>query len=224
MKIFIDSANISEIKEAQNMGILDGVTTNPSLIKRAKQNSSKRFKEIIDEILIEFKDIPVSVEVLSIDYEGMLREAEDLKKDEKGHFYPNIIIKLPCTKDGLRACHTLSQKEIKTNLTLCFQPMQALLMAKAGAEYISPFIGRLDDQSEEGINLVANIKMIYTNYGYKTKILVASVRSPIHLLTAARMGADCATVPLSVIGQLLKHPLTDIGLEKFLKDSKPPTI
>jgi len=220
MEIFIDSASIAEIREAREMGVLDGVTTNPSLIKIAKQKSNKRFKEIVDEILVEFKDIPVSVEVLSTDYEGMLQEAEDLRKDEKGHIYPNIIIKLPCIKAGLKACHKLSQENIKTNLTLCFQPMQALLMAKAGAEYISPFVGRMDDQSEDGMNLVANIKMIYTNYNYKTKILVASIRNPIHLLTAARMGADCATVPLSVIGQLLKHPLTDIGLEKFLQDSK----
>ncbi|MBI9071720.1 MAG: fructose-6-phosphate aldolase [Melioribacteraceae bacterium] len=210
MKFFIDTANIDEIREAEALGILDGVTTNPSLVAK----EGKEFIPLLKEI-VEIVDGPVSAEVVSTDYEGIIREAEDLVKIHK-----NIVIKVPLIKEGLKAVKTLSEKGIKTNVTLCFSPSQALLAAKAGATYISPFVGRLDDISHDGMELIAQIIEIYDNYNFATEVLVASIRHPLHLVDAARMGADVATMPLSVIDKLFKHPLTDLGLEKFLSDWK----
>lgn len=210
MKFFIDTANIDEIREAEALGILDGVTTNPSLVAK----EGKEFIPLLKEI-VEIVDGPISAEVVSTDYEGIVKEAEELVKIHK-----NIVIKVPLIKDGLKAVKTLSGKGIKTNVTLCFSPSQALLAAKAGATYISPFVGRLDDISHDGMELIAQIVEIYDNYNYQTEVLVASIRHPLHLVDAARMGADVATMPLAVIDKLFKHPLTDIGLEKFLSDWK----
>jgi len=210
MKIFIDTANIDEIKEANNLGILDGVTTNPTLISR----QDKPFMEVVNEIC-KIVDGPISVEVVSLEYDGMLKEARKYSK-----IHENIVIKIPLIKEGLHAVKTLSQEGIKTNVTLCFSPNQALLTAKAGATYVSPFIGRLDDRSHTGMDLVCSIKQIYDNYGFETKIIVASIRNPLHVLNAALYGADIATIPFAVIEKLIRHPLTDIGIERFLEDWK----
>ncbi|MCF8240392.1 MAG: fructose-6-phosphate aldolase [Melioribacteraceae bacterium] len=208
MKFFIDTANLEEIKEAAALGILDGVTTNPSLVAK----EGKNFRELLVEIT-NVVDGPISAEVVSTNYDGIVKEAEELAAIHK-----NIVVKVPLIKEGLKAVKTLSEKNINTNVTLCFSPSQALLAAKAGAAYISPFVGRLDDISHYGMDLVGQIVDIYHNYGYTTEVLVASIRNPLHLVDAALMGADVATMPFKVIDQLFKHPLTDIGLEKFLSD------
>jgi transaldolase len=210
MKFFIDTANINEIKEAAALGILDGVTTNPSLVSK----EGKDFRKLLDEILA-IVDGPVSAEVISTDYNGIIKEAHELAKIHK-----NIVIKVPLIKEGLKAVRTLSSENINTNVTLCFSASQALLAAKAGATYISPFVGRLDDISHDGMELISQIVQIYKNYNYKTEVLVASIRHPLHLVEAALMGADVCTMPFSVIDRLFNHPLTDIGLEKFLSDWK----
>lgn len=210
MKFFIDTANINEIKEAAALGILDGVTTNPSLVAK----EGKDFRKLLDEILAVVNG-PVSAEVISTDYDGILKEAHELAK-----IHHNIVIKVPLIKEGLKAVRTLSLENIKTNVTLCFSPSQALLAAKAGATYISPFVGRLDDISHDGMELISQIVQIYKNYNYKTQVLVASIRHPLHLVEAALMGADVCTMPFSVIDKLFNHPLTDLGLEKFLSDWK----
>ncbi len=210
MKFFIDTANIDEIKEASALGILDGVTTNPSLVAK----EGKNFRELLDEI-IKLVDGPISAEVVSTDYEGIIKEGRELAAIHK-----NIVVKVPLIKEGLKAVKTFSEEGIKTNVTLCFSPTQALLAAKAGATYISPFVGRLDDISHSGMDLVSQIIDIYDNYGYETEVLVASIRHPLHLVEAAQMGADVATMPFDVINKLFNHPLTDIGLAKFLSDWK----
>lgn len=208
MKIFIDTANIEEIKKAAAMGILDGVTTNPSLMSKEKMP----FREMLTEIC-RIVDGPVSAEVVATDADGMVREAEDLAS-----IASNITIKIPSIPEGLVAIKKLSEKGIMTNATLCFSPTQALFVAKAGATFVSPFVGRLDDISQAGMDLVGQIVSIYGNYGFDTEVLVASIRNPMHVVDAALMGADVATVPFKVIDQLMKHPLTDRGLKKFLED------
>jgi len=208
MKIFIDTANIEQIKEAASWGILDGVTTNPTLVAREKRNFVDLVKEIHTIV-----DGPISAEVISLEASGMVDEARRLAKIGK-----NIAVKIPLTSDGLKAVKILSREKIMTNVTLCFSAVQALLAAKAGAAFISPFIGRLDDISHEGLGLVREIKQIYSNYGYKTEIIVASIRHPLHVLEAAKIGADIATVPFNVLEKLIKHPLTDIGIERFMRD------
>ena len=210
MKFFIDTANINEIKEAAAIGILDGVTTNPSLVAK----EGKDFRALLDEI-IKIVDGPISAEVISTDYDGILKEARDLSSIHK-----NIVVKIPLIKEGLKAVKTLSDEGIKVNVTLCFSPTQALLAAKAGATYISPFIGRLDDISTSGMDLISQVVQIYNNYNFKTQVLVASVRHPMHVAEAALIGADVCTIPFEVINKLFNHPLTDIGLEKFLSDWK----
>jgi transaldolase len=210
MRIFIDTANIKEIKEATKLGLIDGVTTNPTLI--AKENRPAR--ELLKEICALVSG-PVSAEVIRLDAESMVSEAGELAKVAK-----NIVVKIPLTKEGLAAVRILSRENIKTNVTLCFSPSQALLVAKAGADYVSPFIGRLDDISQVGMDLIKDIKTIYSNYGFKTQIIVASVRNPLHVVDAALIGADIATVPFAVIEQLIRHPLTDIGIQRFLEDYK----
>jgi len=208
MKLFIDSANINEIREANAIGIIDGVTTNPSLIAK----EGRDFIAVVREIC-SIVDGPVSAEVMSLKCDEMVREAAPLARIHK-----NIVIKIPLVAEGLKAARILSKDGIKTNLTLCFSPAQALLAAKAGASYVSPFIGRLDDISLPGMDLIRDIKTIFANYSFKTQIIVASVRSPLHVLEAARIGADIATVPYNTLTALIKHPLTDIGIERFLKD------
>lgn len=208
MKFFIDTANIDEIKEAAKMGMVDGVTTNPSLISK----EGRDFEEVIKEIC-EIVDGPISAEVISIDAEGMVKEARHL-----AGIHDNIVVKIPMTVDGLKATRTLTGEGIKTNVTLVFSPLQALMAAKAGATYVSPFVGRLDDLSHEGLLLVEQIVEIYSNYGYDTQIIVASVRNPLHVLDAAMMGADIATIPFNILGKLAAHPLTDKGLKSFLDD------
>ena len=210
MKFFIDTANIDEIKEAAALGVLDGVTTNPSLVSK----EGKDFRKLLDEIL-KIVDGPVSAEVISTDYEGILKEGRDLAKIHK-----NIVVKIPLIKEGLKACKTLTSEGVKVNVTLCFSPTQAILAAKAGATYISPFVGRLDDISTSGMDLISQIVQIYRNYSYKTEVLVASVRHPLHVVEAALIGADVCTIPFDVIKKMFNHPLTDIGLEKFLGDWK----
>lgn len=211
MEIYIDTASLDEIREANDMGILDGVTTNPSLIAREKGTSyAKRLGEIC-----EIVRGPVSAEVLSTDFDGMMKEGKAHAKIAE-----NIVVKLPCTVDGLKACKRFSEDGVKTNLTLCFQPLQAMLVAKAGAYIVSPFIGRLDDIAEEGMTLIHQIRAIYDNYGYKTLILAASIRHQMHLVNCALAGADIATVPFNIIKGMMKHPLTDSGLEKFVADYK----
>ena len=210
MKFFIDTANVDEIKEAQDLGMVDGVTTNPSLVAK----EGKDFRGLIKEICAAVSG-PVSVEVVSLEAGKMVAEAQDLVGMAE-----NIVIKVPLIEEGLKAVKILTEKGIKTNVTLCFSPVQALMAAKAGAAYISPFVGRLDDVSSVGMDLVEQIAAIYENYAYETEIIVASVRNPIHVLDAALVGADIATIPLKVIRQLIKHPLTDIGLENFLADWK----
>ncbi len=208
MKFFIDTANIKEIKEAWSLGVIDGVTTNPSLISKENRKADELLREIC-----EIVDGPISAEAVSLDAEGMIAEAGELSKIHK-----NIVVKIPMTVDGLKATKRLSELNIKTNVTLIFSPSQALLAAKAGASYVSPFVGRLDDISHDGMELVSQILEIYDNYGFKTEVIVASIRNPLHVVDAAVMGAHIATIPFKVIEQLSKHPLTDIGIEKFLKD------
>jgi transaldolase len=208
MKFFIDTADVKEIMEAHELGLVDGVTTNPSLVAK----SGRKFVDVINEIT-EIVDGPISAEVVSLDHDGMIREAEGLAA-----MHPNIVVKIPMTPEGLKATNTLHEKGIKTNVTLIFTPMQALLAAKAGATYVSPFIGRLDDISQDGMGIIEEIRTIFDNYGYEAEIIVASVRNPVHVLNAALIGADIATIPFSVIMQLTKHPLTDAGLKKFLED------
>ena len=210
MKFFIDTANIDEIKKANALGMVDGVTTNPSLVAK----EGREFKGLLKEIC-GMVEGPVSAEVVSVEAEGMIKEARDLAE-----LADNIVVKIPLIEEGLKATRTLSEEGIKVNVTLCFSPVQALMAAKAGAAFISPFVGRLDDISQEGMELVDQIVTIYDNYGFETEIIVASVRNPTHVLEAALMGADIATIPYKVIAQLIKHPLTDIGLEKFLADWK----
>ena len=210
MKFFIDTANIDEIKEANDLGMVDGVTTNPSLVAK----EGKEFRGLIKEICALVTG-PVSVEVVSLEAGKMVEEAQDL-----AGMADNIVIKVPLIEEGLKAVKVLTEKGIKTNVTLCFSPVQALMAAKVGAAYISPFVGRLDDISLVGMDLVEQIATIYENYAYDTEIIVASVRNPIHVLDAALVGADISTIPLKVIRQLIKHPLTDIGLENFLADWK----
>ncbi len=210
MKFFIDTANVEEIKKAKDYGLVDGVTTNPSLVAKEKSD----FKPLIKEIC-SIVDGPVSAEVISLEYEGMVSEARELSKIAK-----NVVIKVPMTENGIKAVRTLSQEGINTNVTLIFSPLQALLAAKAGASYVSPFVGRLDDISHIGMELVSQIMDIYANYSFTTEIIVASVRNPIHVLEAATIGADIATIPFNVMMQFVKHPLTDIGIQKFLNDWK----
>ena len=212
MKFFIDTANLDEIKEAQDMGILDGVTTNPSLMaKEGITGHDNILKHYVD--ICNIVDGDVSAEVISTDFEGMVKEGEALAE-----LHDQIVIKLPMIKDGVKACKYFSDKGIKTNCTLVFSAGQAILAAKAGATYVSPFIGRLDDISTDGLNLIAEIRHIYDNYHFSTEILAASVRHTMHVIDCAKIGADVMTGPLSSIEGLLKHPLTDIGLEKFLAD------
>jgi transaldolase len=208
MKIFIDTADINEIKEAMSLGVLDGVTTNPSLVSK----TGKPFEACIREIL-EVVPGPVSVEVVATEHEAMVKEARVYAA-----WADNVVVKIPIIREGLKAIKTLSEEGIRVNVTLCFSPMQALLAAKAGAAYISPFVGRLDDISQDGMDLIRQVVEIYANYAFDTEVLVASVRNPMHVVEAALMGADVATIPLKVIDQLLKHPLTDSGLKQFLAD------
>jgi len=208
MKFFLDSASLEEVKKANEMGLLDGVTTNPSLIAKAGGDYKTRVKEIC-----EICKGPVSAEVLSTEYEGMMREGREWTK-----IAPNIVVKVPTTIDGLKAIKALKKEGIKTNATLCFSENQALLVAKAGAFFVSPFVGRLDDIGQDGMALIENIRKIYDNYAFETQILVASVRKPEHVTRAALYGADCITIPLKVMEELSKHPLTDSGIKKFLDD------
>lgn len=208
MKFFIDTADVKEIREAHALGLVDGVTTNPSLIAK----SGRKFKDVIKEI-VSIVDGPISAEVISLDAPGMIKEGKELAKIHK-----NIVVKLPMTPEGLKACKALTDKGIKTNVTLIFTSMQALLAAKAGATYVSPFVGRLDDISQDGMGIIEEIRVIFDNYGYTSEIIVASIRNPIHVLNSALIGADVATIPYSVMLQLSKHPLTDAGIKKFLED------
>lgn len=208
MKIFIDTANINEIREAYSWGVIDGVTTNPSLIAK----EGKDFKKVIEEIC-SIVDGPISAEAVSMDAEGMIKESRELSKIHK-----NIVVKIPMTKEGLKAVKRVSSEKIKTNMTLIFSPNQALLAAKAGATYVSPFVGRLDDISHIGMDLVGQIVEIFDNYAFETEVIVASIRNPLHVVEAAMMGAHVATIPFNVLEQMLKHPLTDIGIKKFLED------
>jgi transaldolase len=210
MKFFLDTANLDEIRDAASLGVLDGVTTNPTLV--AKEGGQKGFKELIREIC-EIVKGPVSAEVINTDVERMVDEARELAQT-----HHHVVVKMPLTEDGIRATKKVSEEGIKVNITLVFSPSQALVAAKAGAAYVSPFIGRLDDVSNVGMDIVRDIIGIYKNYGYSTEVLVASVRHPIHVVEAARAGADIATMPYKVFKQLVKHPLTDIGLERFLAD------
>jgi len=208
MKFFIDTANIEEIKKGIEMGLVDGVTTNPSLLAKEKKNPQTTIQEILSVV-----EGPVSLEVIAKDSKGMCEEARKLSA-----LGPNAVIKIPMTEEGVKAVRTLSQEGIKTNVTLMFQPIQALIAAKAGATYVSPFIGRLDDISTRGMGIIEDIITIFSNYGYETEIIVASIRHPLHVVEAAILGADIATIPFNVLRQLMSHPLTDIGLERFLKD------
>lgn len=210
MKIFIDSADLSEIKEAASMGVLDGCTTNPSLLAKVGRKIETAIPEICEVV-----DGPVSAEVVATDYDAILTEGRKLAKLHK-----NVVVKIPLIADGIRAVKTFTKEGIKTNVTLCFSATQAMLAAKAGATYISPFLGRIDDMAGEGMELIEQIVQIFGNYDFETQVLAASIRSPLHVLQASMIGAHCGTMPLSVIKQLLKHPLTDIGLEKFLADFK----
>lgn len=210
MKFFADTANIEEIKQIKKWGLLDGVTTNPTIISR----ENRPFKEVVMDIL-NIVDGPVSLEVISTDAEGMVKEAIKLAS-----LSPNVVVKIPMTTEGIMAVKELSGRGVKTNVTLTFSPTQALIAAKAGANYVSPFIGRWDDISTEGMQVVEDIITIFNNYGYKTEVIVASVRHPIHILQAARLGAHIVTAPFKVIEQLFHHPLTDIGLKRFLEDWK----
>ena len=208
MKIFLDTANVNEIKEAASLGVLDGVTTNPSLVAK----EGKDFRQGLEEIC-SIVNGPVSAEVVSTDLNGMVREGQELAK-----IHSNIVVKVPIIKEGLKAIKKLSAEGIRINCTLIFQPMQALLAAKAGAAFVSPFVGRLDDVSQSGMEIVSQIRQIFDNYGFETEILAASLRHPMHALEAAMLGADIGTMPYSVFEQLIKHPLTDVGLKRFLED------
>ena len=210
MKFFIDTADIGEIRRAREVGILDGVTTNPSLVSKVR----RPYIEVLTEIAREVEG-PVSAEVMATDADGIVREARELAK-----IGPNIVIKVPLIAEGLKAVKTLAGEGIRTNVTLCFNALQALMAAKAGATYGSPFVGRLDDISSDGMDVIEEIVTIYDNYGYDTEIIVASVRNPLHIKYAAMMGAHIATIPYSVFENIVKHPLTDIGLAKFLEDYK----
>ena len=209
MKFFVDTADLAEIQEANDMGVLDGVTTNPSLMRKA---GGSDFHEHILKIC-EIVDGDVSAEVIATDYEGMMSEARILAALHK-----NVVVKVPLILDGIKAIRSLNSEGIKTNCTLCFSPSQALIAAKAGATYISPFVGRLDDISTSGMQLIGEIVQIYENYGFETQVLVASIRHPMHVVEAMLIGADCCTIPSKVLWQLSKHPLTDQGLEAFMKD------
>jgi len=208
MKFFIDTANVNEIREAANLGVVDGVTTNPSLVSK----EGRDFKQVIAEIC-SIVDGPISAEAVSLEADKMVVEGTDLAKIHK-----NIVVKLPMTKEGLKATKALAGKGIRVNMTLVFSPAQALLAAKVGAAYVSPFVGRLDDISHYGMDLVRQVVTIFENYGYPTEVIVASVRNPLHVVDAALAGAHIATIPFGVIDQIVKHPLTDIGIEKFLAD------
>jgi len=210
MKFFIDTANLDEIKEAASLGILDGVTTNPTLLSREKNRGD--FKTILKEIC-QVVDGPVSAEAVCSDRDGIVKEAEELSRIHK-----NIVVKVPITKEGIKAIKILKSKGIHTNCTLVFSPIQALLAAKAGASFVSPFVGRLDDASHVGMDLVEQIVAVFDNYDISTEIIVASIRNPLHAVEAALMGADIATIPFKVIEQLIKHPLTDVGIKRFLED------
>ncbi|MGD0656803.1 MAG: fructose-6-phosphate aldolase [Syntrophorhabdales bacterium] len=208
MKFFIDTANVDEIRKGIEMGLVDGVTTNPSLLAKEKKNPEDVVREIVSLV-----PGPVSLEVLSPEAPAMVEEARRLAS-----LGNNVVVKIPMTAEGMKAVKTLSGERIKTNVTLVFQPLQALIAAKAGADYVSPFVGRLDDISSAGMEMVEQIISIYGNYGFETEIIVASVRNPLHVLHAAMMGADVATIPFGVLKQLMSHPLTDIGIDRFLKD------
>ncbi|MFQ5863372.1 MAG: fructose-6-phosphate aldolase [Candidatus Brocadiales bacterium] len=208
MKFFIDTADVKEIREAHSLGILDGVTTNPTLVSK----TGRPFMDVVEEIC-SIVDGPVSLEAVSLKVDDMIEEARGLAR-----LADNAVVKLPCTKDGLKATKRLTEEGIKVNMTLCFSPNQALLAAKAGATYVSPFVGRLDDRGQSGMALVEEIRTIYDNYGYKTQIIVASIRHPMHVRDAALMGADVATIPFEVFDKLVQHPLTDEGVKKFLAD------
>ena len=208
MKFFLDTANVEEIKKALEMGLVDGVTTNPTLLAKEKKDPNLTIKEILSLV-----HGPVNLEVLATDAKTMIAEAKQLTT-----LGEQVVVKIPMTEEGMKAVRSLHVEGIKTNVTLIFQAVQALIAAKAGADYVSPFVGRLDDISTVGMDIVSDIATIYSNYGFETEIIVASVRNPLHVLEAATMGADIATIPFAVIKQLMKHPLTDIGLERFLKD------
>jgi transaldolase len=210
MKIFIDSADLNEIRDAAAMGVIDGVTTNPSLVSKTGRSLEAVIREICEVI-----DGPISAEVTAVDAAGIVREGKLLAA-----IHPNVIVKVPLIAEGIRAVRTLSGEGIRTNVTLCFSAPQALLAAKAGATYISPFIGRIDDVGGDGLELISQIVTIYNNYAYETEVLAASIRHPVHLVRCAQMGADVATIPYKVILQLLQHPLTDSGLAKFLEDAQ----
>jgi transaldolase len=214
MKFFIDTANLDEIREAKELGMIDGVTTNPTLVAKEGCKNRGDFKKLIYEIC-EVVQGPVSAEVVSTEVDGMVKEARELAE-----IHEHVVVKIPMITDGLKATHQLAETGIKINVTLVFSPLQALLAAKAGATYVSPFVGRLDDISQTGMELVAQILEIYQNYIFETEVLVASIRNPLHVLEAAQMGADVATIPFKVISQLAKHPLTDIGMKQFLDDWK----
>jgi transaldolase len=215
MKFFIDTADVKEIREAHSLGILDGVTTNPSLVAK----TGRPWRECVEEIC-SIVEGPVSVEAVSLKAEEIIKEARDLSKIAK-----NVVVKVPIIKDGLKAVRVLSSEGVKTNMTLCFSPNQALLAAKAGATYVSPFVGRLDDVGQAGMPLIEEIRTIYDNYGFKTQIIVASIRNPMHVRDAAMMGADVATIPFAVFEQLVQHPLTKVGVERFLADwEKVPKV
>lgn len=208
MKFFIDTANVDEIRKGMEMGLVDGVTTNPTLLSKEKKGPEETMKEIL--ALVEG---PVSLEVISLDSTGMVNEARKLAQ-----WGPNVVVKIPMTEEGIKAVQILSKEGVKTNVTLIFQAVQSLIAAKAGATYVSPFIGRLDDISTKGMNIIEDTLTIFSNYGLETEIIVASIRSPLHVLQAAVIGADVATIPFNVLKQLINHPLTDVGLERFLKD------
>jgi transaldolase len=208
MKFFIDTANVTEILKGLQLGLVDGVTTNPTLLAKEKKDPQETIREILALV-----DGPVSLEVIATDAEGMCEEARRLAS-----LGPNAVVKIPMIEEGIKAVRTLSQEGIKTNVTLIFQPVQALIAAKAGATYVSPFIGRLDDISARGMDIVQDISTIFSNYLFETEIIVASIRNPVHVLEAALIGADVATIPFNVLRQLIDHPLTDIGLKRFLKD------
>ena len=209
MKIFIDTADVAEIRDAAAMGVVDGVTTNPSLVAK----SGRAYREVVEEIC-EIVDGPISAEVIATDTDGILKEGRDIAK-----WHPNIVVKVPLIPDGLKAVRVFTDEGIKTNVTLCFSASQGMLAAKAGATYISPFLGRIDDISWDGMELISQLRTIYDNYGFETEILAASIRHPKHVVECAMLGADVGTMPHKVILQLAKHPLTDIGLEKFLADA-----
>lgn len=210
MKLFIDTANINEIRQAASWGVIAGVTTNPSLVAK----EGRDFREVVNEICT-IVDGPISAEVVSLEADGMLKEAREIVK-----WHKNIVIKLPLTEEGIKACTALTKEGIKTNVTLCFSANQALMAALAGATYVSPFIGRLDDVGQDGLALIGEIVQIFDNYGFDTQIITASVRHPLHVTEAAKRGSHIATVPFKILQQMFKHPLTDVGIEKFLADWK----